>query len=646
MKKRRHWVALPYGLLLAVTIVACSKNFDEHYYPSTLLEDNIIEVLEKDGRFSSFVGIIDTLGLRKTLGEAAIYTCLAPTDEHVQAYVQESGYSSLAEVPREQLEQYVNYHFINGMYHVYDLEKRYREANSELDQTRATVFKTRASDKIPGKFIRIFVPAFFTRQQSDYNDLYPSGGNDLMIESAMISETDRDIDANNGVIHVLKEPLPVLPRTDVALMNDPETSIFSQWLEKHVTYTLGEKDEYGWVDTTLYKGYTFGRNLADEDIRSTILAPTNEAILAYFEPYMEEDLFNTIDSLPVRVMTSLLRASVIADFWFKSDLKRYDPVWRPLSGHPAAIMDVASHITGSVPASNSIIYKMDKLVESTEINSVQGGVYMKFREYSQWYWMFEHTPLEEGLTDILRYQHAPKTVLLQPDGVWGEPLAQDMNSDQLEYRYQQCRTGILNVDVRTEGGFRKRYYPTEFGYVFYEDGKIYDYTGHSVSLISGKPTWERGNGAIYEIDGYLTPMPKLDTAWSVYSLIRKDPELSEFAKACARAGLGAELNLTGFFTYTVLAPTNDALAAAGIHPDLMSAEELKAFVNAYIVPNRYVFSDGTFQGQLPDKNGDRVQFAGEWDGFHITGASGNMVTVSEANLQGCNGVVHKIADVF
>src|SRR5690606_12123311 len=182
MKKRRHWVALPYGLLLAVTIVAWSKNFDEHYYPSTLLEDNIIEVLEKDGRFSSFVGIIDTLGLRTTLGAAAIYTCLAPTDEHVQAYVQESGYSSLAEVPRQQLEQYVNYHFINGMYHVYDLEKRYREANSELDQTRATVFKTRASDKIPGKFIRIFVPAFFTRQQSDYNDLYPSGGNDLMIE--------------------------------------------------------------------------------------------------------------------------------------------------------------------------------------------------------------------------------------------------------------------------------------------------------------------------------------------------------------------------------------------------------------------------------------------------------------------------------
>src|SRR3546814_7237474 len=90
--------------------------------------------------------------------------------------------------------------------------------------------------------------------------------------------------------------------SDVCSSDLPETSIYSHWVEKHVQYTLGEKDEYGWVDTTLYKGYSFGRNLADEDVRSTLLVPTDEAILSYFEPYMEELLFNTIDSLPKRVM--------------------------------------------------------------------------------------------------------------------------------------------------------------------------------------------------------------------------------------------------------------------------------------------------------------------------------------------------------
>src|SRR3546814_6599948 len=78
--------------------------------------------------------MIDTLGLRETLGEAAIYTCLAPTDEHVQAFVQKAGYQSLNEVPKEQLEKFVNYHFINGMYYAYDLEKRYLNANSERSE--------------------------------------------------------------------------------------------------------------------------------------------------------------------------------------------------------------------------------------------------------------------------------------------------------------------------------------------------------------------------------------------------------------------------------------------------------------------------------------------------------------------------------
>src|SRR3546814_5546658 len=53
MKKRRHWLALCSWLLLAVVVASCSKKFDEHYYPSAQLDDNIIGVLEKDGRFSA-----------------------------------------------------------------------------------------------------------------------------------------------------------------------------------------------------------------------------------------------------------------------------------------------------------------------------------------------------------------------------------------------------------------------------------------------------------------------------------------------------------------------------------------------------------------------------------------------------------------
>src|SRR5690606_5873496 len=97
----------------------------------------------------------------------------------------------------------------------------------------------------------------------------------------------------------------------------------------------------------------------------------------------------------------------------------------------------------------------------------------------------------------------PKTVLVQPDDTWGFPLASDMLLEDREFRFQQCRSGIFNIDVREDGGFRKRYYPTDFGYVLYDDGRFYDHTGHSVTLLTSDPVYERGNGAIYEIDGFL-----------------------------------------------------------------------------------------------------------------------------------------------
>lgn len=646
MNKQRHLIFLLRLLIPVLAVTACSEDFDEHYNSSSQLEKNIIQVLEEDGRFSSFVAMIDRLDLRSTLGEAAIYTCLAPTNEHVAAWLDKKGHGSIEAAPEEELRSYVNYHFINGMYYAYDLEKRFLDANDELGQTRATYFKTRVSESNPGKAIRVFTPPFFSSRQEDYSGFYQVQGEGLMVESARISPTDHDIDANNGVIHVLEDPLIVLPRTDEALMADPETSIYSSWLEKHVQYTLGEKDEFGWVDTTLIKSYSMGRNLADEDVLSTLLVPTNEAILEYFEPYMEEDLYNTIDSLPERVMYSLLRSSIISDVWYKSDLERNDPVWRAFNAQPLMVQDVPKSIIGSVPASNSVIYKVNQVIESPEMHSVEGGVYMKYREYSQWYWMFEHTTLNDGLTDPLSYQHSSKTVLLQPDGSWGFPLAQDMNTEELERRYYECHTGIINMDVRTEEGFRHRYYPTDYGYILYDEGKFYDYTGHSVSLRSETPAWERSNGTIYEVDGFLNPLLKTDTSLTVYNLMRKDPELSIFAEACERAGVATALNLVGFFSYTLLAPTNDALNTAGIDPASMSQEELLRLVNAYIMPNRYVFSDGVFNGQIPDRNEDYMMVNGAWGSFSVTGASGTTLVPVETDIQGCNGVVHKVTGVF
>ena len=637
-----------YFILLYVTLtifgISCSKEFEEHYNPAKRIDKNIIQILGEDPELTEFVKLIDRLGLRKTLGEAAIYTCLAPKNEHVIEYFKEKGYAAIDVVPEAELRQYVNSHFINGMYYKYDIEKKYKDAVSGLNPTKATYYTTRAEGAVPAKSIRIFTPSFFSVQQDDYKTLFNMAGEGFMVETAKISAAKYDIDASNGVIHVLESPLAIQPRTDLAIAADPQISIFNSWLEGHVTYTLGPKDEFGRIDTTLIKSYSLSRNLADERILSTLFAPTDQAIMEYFEPYLS-DLYNTVDSIPKLIKTEILRGVLLADTWYKSDIIRNNPELRTTT-YPQIVNMIAPTIVGSVLASNGIIYKVNKFIEPPKLHSVEGGVYMKKRIYGQWNWMFERTDLESGLTDGLFYQHSDKTILLQPDEAWGFPLAEDMDADARLIRFNECRTGILNVDVRKDGGFRNRYYPTEFGYILYENGKFIDYTGKSVSLLKSQPTWQRINGAIFEIDGFLTPMDKLDVTRTVYALVQKDAQLSLFKDALIKSGLTGELSLTGFFTYTILAPTNIVLQTAGISVPAMNADQARSFVSKYIIPNRYIFTDGVFQGSVPDKAGAYLTVAGAWGGFSVTNSAGKSVKPTTANLQGSNGVVHKINQIF
>lgn len=629
-------------------LYSCNKTFEDYYHPDTTLGNNIIGILEEKGGFDLFVSLVDRADLRKTLGEAAIYTCIAPKDEFVEDYfLNHLGYSSLDQVPLHAVRAYVNYHFINGMYYMYDLEKRYVSATSLINKSRITSYKTRTEGKDIGKSIRVFTPSFFSEQGDDFGFMYGSNkGDGYYVEGVKISDTERDIDARNGVVHVLDEPLYPTLRTDEALANDPELSIFSEWVERHAQYVLGAVDEYGNVDTTLYKEYSFGRNLADENTLSTLFAPTNQAIAEYFEPYMHL-IHNTLDSVPKHVMYSLIRSSIHSNLWYRSDLERNNPQWSSLTGFISFANPVLESIVGVTPASNSFIYKTNKVMESPEMNSVRSGIMMMHKTYSQWFWMFTNRGLSSGMVDGLFYQHSPKTLLVQSDEVWGSPFAQDMDALAIEKRLQECKSGILHYNVMEDGGFKNRFYPTDYGYILYKDNKLYDYTGHSVNLLTPDPVWEKPSGVIYEIDGFLNPIDRLDTDITVWKKIQANPSLSSFRALVEKALMAGELQLTGFFTYSVFAPSNSSLAAAGINVSTISAEAAKDLVNRHIVTNRHLFTDGTFTGPLVNKKGEYLTFSGAWDSFTVQFQNNvAQADLSKSNVQGSNGVVHMINKVL
>ena len=646
MRQANQYFKLLY-VIIAVFGISCSKEFDEHFNPKKI-DKNIVQILSEDPNHSEFVKMIDKLDLRKTLGEAAIYTCLAPTNDQVNAYLNDLGYYSIDEVPVLELRQYVNNHFLSGRYYKYDIEKRYESAVNGLNPTKSTFYATRGEAKLPAKSLLIFTEPFFAARQEDFQTIYNIDGSGFMVGSASISKTKYDIDANNGVIHVLETPLKILPRTDLAIAADPAVSAFNNWLNTHVTFTLGPKDQFGWVDTTLFKSYKEIRNLASESVLSTVFVPTNEALMNYFQPYLP-DLDGKLDSVPKIIISEILRTSVLADPWFKSDIIRNKNPELKVPGGASlqTLHKIEPTIIGAILASNSIVYKVNKFIEPPKLHSVEGGVHMKKKYYGQWSWMFEFTNLEAGLTDPEYYQHNSRTILIQPDIVWALP-AQNLDAVEREKKLNECKAGIINMDVRQDGGLRKRYYPTDMGYILFDNNKFTDFTGKQVSLLASNPTWERTNGAIYEINGFLTPTDKLDVTQTIYAKIKSNPQLSNFVAALDKSGIGGELNLGGFLNYTVFAPSNTAMAAAGINVATSTPQQLLAFVNAHIITGRYVFTDGVLQGIIPDKTGRILTAAGAWETFSINTPSGKSVkpVASFANIQGNNGVVHQIDQVL
>lgn len=665
--------------LFLLALSGCRKEFDDHYNSvgDASIGMNVTQVLEDKGDFNLFIQMIRRADLERTLSESGLYTCFAPKDEHVQAYLDQNGWT-VETIPEDKLIYFINYHFMSGMKYLYDFEKNYEgyKENEDYDiEWAANVLNsTRGDDYHPAKYLRVYTPSYFAARTSDYTLI--TGINDpgdFMVENARVSVTERDIPTSNGVVHVMDEPLMLLPRADEAMANDPELSLFMKFLDRFVEYESRGMNSTGQVDTTRIKHYnvrvekTTSRTLdiADERSPFIILAPTDAAIKAELDQYMNPDQMISYDSIPdqlvVNILYTLLKPTSIC--WGIGDITRNDPYFYSYSG---TILqsgnDMAALYEKPLQSSNAIIYKLNGLPRIPQLESVEGGLYVYKNRYKEWGKMIDNGKFNMGVTEVTTYQHPPKTILVQPDDAtaWQDPTGNGFNgidgfgNDYLDTLSWRMRTGVLEANVEN-GEFEHRFYQTPFGFVLYEDGNFIDYKNNKIPLLSKTPTWTGVNGSIYEIDGIFEALINLtvsDSTEYIYrSFIKDEPQFTTFKLLLEKAEQVSLLDSWKSTYYTVFAPTNEAFEASREYTqnkiNQMTVQEARNLLWRHIVASRRIFTDGQTSGPIASMSNTILNMSGAWETFSIRTQYGGTTVIDElANKQGSNGVFHGVSTVI
>ena len=159
------------GAQVTKTDILCSNGVI-HVIDSVILpsNDSIVKTAQSAGSFGTLLAAAKAAGLAKVLGEGGPFTVFAPTDEAFAALPEGTVESLLKPENRDQLVSILKYHVVSGRVFAADAKK---------------------AGKAPTLFGK---PIAFSKN-----------GKNLQVQGATIVATD--IDASNGVIHVIDRVL-------------------------------------------------------------------------------------------------------------------------------------------------------------------------------------------------------------------------------------------------------------------------------------------------------------------------------------------------------------------------------------------------------------------------------------------------------
>ncbi|MGG9963167.1 fasciclin domain-containing protein [Ferruginibacter sp. SUN106] len=420
---------LAYVVVFAALLTSCKKKFDDYYARPANLADPIYKQLTDNGKFTSFVSLIDKAGYKQTLASAGYWTIFAPTDSaftadtDYAAFIKGRGFNATADVDSTTAQMIVQYLLVfNGF------EKdRINDYQSNLGWVPDNAFKRRtayytgfyndtsytgtaykavASNRNNNssntgyyifadngnKYIPCFTSEYFAAQGipvADYNYFYPNSTfSGFNIANAKV--TKKDIPAENGVIHIIDKVVTPAKSIDQYLRNKPEYSLFRSLLEQFMVLFIKNTDAThryqvlnGGTQDVMVKVYSnllaFSPNnenffkLQDNDAQKdgwTMFVPTNDSLSKYINTVVLQQ-YPSINSLPISIIADLINAHMWQSTVWPS---KFNSSYNFL-GEPAK-MNPATDIIDKKVLSNGMFYGTKKVNEPNVFSTVYGKAYL------------------------------------------------------------------------------------------------------------------------------------------------------------------------------------------------------------------------------------------------------------------------------
>lgn len=409
-------------LLFSLLAVQCRKKaLDEYYGRPANLEPPIYQTLSAKGNFKTLLAAIDKAGYKNTLSAAGYWTLFAPHDSAFQAYFAANGLNGIDALDAAACRKIVTYCLVynafkqeriadyqsnlgwvenasfkrrtanyTGIYDAVNTSGATIKAIASNRNTTGTFFYVDADNN--NKYLPIFETGYMTGKglsAADYNYFYPATTfKGFNVVDATV--TEKDIPAENGVIHVINKVITALPSLDQYIGSNPQYSEFKKILEKYVvqyvynaTVTQNYKNTTGNAADVFTKVYNaslaFSPNnenflkLQDNDGQAdtySMFVPENAALTSYINSVLLEH-YTSLDALPVNIIYDFINAHM----WRTA-------VWPSKFGSTfnaageEARFDANTNVLDKKILSNGIFYGTNKVQDANVFSSVYGKAYL------------------------------------------------------------------------------------------------------------------------------------------------------------------------------------------------------------------------------------------------------------------------------